>query len=106
MSENQVTSELSSEEKTELLRQVFSTLEVDEQAIFTQWCHEQVEKGGAKLLGKKMQEASLRLNNFVERAYSQATRGVESISNKSIGEPNSIYKDPSQGQEDGPSFFD
>ena len=35
---------LSQEEKIEMLKAMFSTLEVDKKAIFAQWCHEEIEK--------------------------------------------------------------
>jgi len=103
----QTKSELSNQEKVEFLRAMFSTLEIDEQAVFTQWCHEQVEKGGAKLLGQKMQEVNDKMNNFIAKAYDQATKGAKFIYDKTNEalEPRQEDEIQNKPKDDGPSFF-
>jgi len=102
--------ELSNEEKIEFLKSMFSSLEIDEQARFTQWCHEEVEKGGSKYLGKKIEEVNQKMNNFIAKAYDQATKGAKIIYNQT----NEAFKPREDGNKnnsapksDGkPSFFD
>ena len=55
---NQTNKELSKEEKIEFMKVMFSTLEIDEQAKLAQFFHEEVEKGGLKYLGQKMQDVN------------------------------------------------
>lgn len=59
---------LSQDEKVEILKAMFSTLEVDNKVIFTQWCHEEVEKGTSVLLGEKMIKMNEQVNSFVAKA--------------------------------------
>ncbi len=104
----QTKAELSNQEKVEFLKAMFSTLEIDEQAVFTQWCHEQVEKGGAKLLGQKMQEVNEKMNNFISKAYDQAMKGAKFIYDKTNEALEPQKEDDSQNikpKDDGPSFF-
>jgi hypothetical protein len=106
----QAKAELSNDEKVEFLKAMFSTLEIDEQAIFTQWCHEQVEKGGAKFLGQKMQEVNDKMNNFIAKAYDQATKGAKFIYDKGNEafevKKNDVPENNSKPKDDGgPSFF-
>lgn len=96
----QKNTELSSQEKIEFLKSMFSTLAVDEQAVFTQWCHEQVEKGGAQLLGQKMQEVNDKMNKFITRAYEQAKSGAKFVYDNT----NQAFASKSENDE-GPSFF-
>lgn len=57
------------EEKISFLKTMFNTLEIDNKAIFANWCHEEVEKGASELLGEKMNEMNEKLNKFVAKAY-------------------------------------
>ena len=103
--------ELSNEEKIEFLKAMFSTIEIDEQAEFTQWCHEQVEKGGAKFLGKKIQEVNTKMNDFIAKAYDQATKGAKFIYDKGNeafeSRPEEEIRDNNKTSSDGKaSFFD
>ena len=59
---------LSQEEKINFLKAMFSTLDVDKKAIFTQWCHEEVEKGAGALLGDKMKNMETQMNSFIAKA--------------------------------------
>lgn len=59
---------LTSEEKVEMLKALFSTIEVDQKAIFTEWCHTEIEKGVGALLGEKMQKMENQMNSFIARA--------------------------------------
>jgi ElaB/YqjD/DUF883 family membrane-anchored ribosome-binding protein len=65
---------LSQEEKIEILKAMFSTLEVDKKAIFAQWCHEEIEKGASALLGEKMTKMNEQLNSFVAKAYDKVVK--------------------------------
>jgi hypothetical protein len=70
---------LSQEEKIEILKAMFSTLEVDNKAIFTQWCHEMVEKGASELLGEKMTKMNEQVNSFVAKAYDKVVKSGKEI---------------------------
>ena len=80
--ENKTVNNLSNEEKIEFLKAMFSTLEIDEQAVFTNWCHEEVEKGGAKYLGQKIDEVNGKMNEFIAKAYDQVTKGAKFVYDK------------------------
>jgi hypothetical protein len=111
MSENNIKQNmneaLSQEEKVEFLKSMFSTLEVDRKAIFTQWCHEEVEKGVGPLLGQKMQEVNDKMNNFIAKAYDQTTKGAKFIYEKTneAFEPREDDVKKNISKDDGPSFF-
>lgn len=98
---------LSQEDKIEFLKSMFSTLEVDKKAIFTQWCHEEIEKGTGVLLGKKMQEVNDKMNNFIAKAYDQTTKGAKFIYEKTNEAFKPIEEDVKKNisKDDGPSFF-
>ncbi|MEK6829867.1 MAG: hypothetical protein AABY15_07140 [Nanoarchaeota archaeon] len=103
--------ELSNEEKAEFLKAMFSTLEIDEQAIFAQWCHEQVEQGGIKFLGKKIEETNAKMNDFIAKAYDQVSKGAKFVYNKTNEafetKPENEVKNNSNPTGDGKSsFFD
>jgi len=59
---------LSNQEKIEGLKAMFSTLPVEDKAIFTQWCHEEVEKGTVELVGEKLVKMNEQMNSFIARA--------------------------------------
>jgi len=65
---------LSQEEKIEILKAMFSTLEVDNKAVFTQWCHEEIERGTGALLGEKMTKMNEQMNSFVAKAYDKVVK--------------------------------
>lgn len=105
---NQTKTELSNKEKVEFLKAMFSTLEIDEQAVFTQWCHEQVEKGGAAFLGQKMQEVNDKMNSFITKAYDQTKNGAKFIyekTNEAFAPKGDETENNSKPKDDGPSFF-
>ena len=109
---NQTTKpELSNEEKVEFLKAMFSTLEIDEQAVFAQWCHEQVEQGGIKFLGKKIEETNTKMCDFIAKAYDQTKKGAKFIYEKTNEtfetKPDDVVKNNSNSSGDGkPTFFD
>jgi hypothetical protein len=74
--------ELSNKEKIEFIKAMFTTLEIDEQAELAQHFHEEVERGGAKYLGKKMQEVNDKMTNFIAKAYDQAQKGAKFVYDK------------------------
>lgn len=98
---------LTQDEKVEFLKVMFSTLEVDNKAVFTQWCHEEVEKGAGALLGQKMQEASDKMSSFIAKAYDQTTKGAKFIYEKTneAFEPREEDVRKDTNKDDGPSFF-
>ena len=65
---------LNQEEKIEILKAMFATLKIDKKAIFTQWCHEEVEKGASELLGEKMTKMNEQVNSFVAKAYDKIVK--------------------------------
>jgi hypothetical protein len=73
---------LSQDEKIEFLKTIFSTLEVDYKAVFTQWCHEELERGAGELLGHKMQKVNDKFTAFVAKASDQVNKGVEFVCKK------------------------
>ena len=76
---NQGTENLSNEEKIEFLKAMFGSLEIDEQAVFTNWCHEQVEKGGIKFLGSKIKETNEKMTNFIKKKFNEHNINLEVI---------------------------
>ena len=98
---------LTQEEKVEFLKAMFSTLEVDNKAIFTQWCHEEVEKGAGALLGQKMKEVNDKMNNFIAKAYDQTTKGAKFVYEKTneVFEPRDEDAKKDSSKDDSPSFF-
>lgn len=80
MEENkQEKKELSQEERVECLKTIFSTLEVEVKAEFTQWCHEEIEKGLPQLVGQKLQKANEKFNSFIAKASDSLGQGAKSI---------------------------
>lgn len=65
---------LSQEEKVEFLKAMFSTLEIEKKAVFTQWCHEEIEKGAGELLGEKMTKMNEQMNSFVAKSYDKIVK--------------------------------
>jgi len=90
---------LSKEEKVEMLKAIFSTLEVDKKAIFAQWCHEEIEKGTGELLGEKMQKMENQMNSFIAKATDKCkTAGI-----KLYNETNEAFKFASEEEIDVPN---
>ncbi len=79
---NNQKTELSNEEKIEFMKAMFATLDIDEQAVLTQYFHEELEKGGSKLLGQKMQEVNDKMSSFIAKAYDQTKKGAKFIYDK------------------------
>ena len=105
---NQTKTELSNKEKIEFLKAMFSTLDIDEQAVLTQWCHEQVEQGGVAFLGQKMQEVNDKMNNFIAKAYDQTKNGAKFIydkTNEAFAPKSNETENNSKQKDGGPSFF-
>jgi hypothetical protein len=73
---------LTQEEKVEFLKAMFSTLEIDQKLIFTDWCKEECEAGGRALLGTKMQEVNDKMNNFIATAYDKVTKAGKAVYDK------------------------
>jgi len=102
---------MSQEERVEFLKTIFSTLEVDAKAVFTQWCHEEIEKGAGELLGQKMQEVNDKFTAFVAKASDQVNKGAKFVYEKTneAFEPRGedVTKNNSDTTGDGKSsFFD
>ena len=100
---------MTQEERVDFLKTIFSSLEITSKAEFTQWCHEEVEKGGSELLGQKMQEVNDKFNSFVARASDQIGKGAKFVYEKTNeafevrGED--VRKDNSD-KKGGDTFFD
>lgn len=90
---NQTNKELSKEEKIEFMKVMFSTLEIDEQAKLAQFLHEEVERGGLKYLGQKMQEVNDKMNSTIAKMYDQAMNGAKVVYNKTNQVINSALRD-------------
>lgn len=88
---------LSQEEKVEILKAMFSTLEVDNKAIFTQWCHEEVEKGASALLGEKMTKMNEQVNSFVAKAYDKVVKSGKEVYDRT----NEAFKFANEDEIDG-----
>jgi len=74
---NQENKVLTDEEKVEILKAMFSTIEVDKKAEFADWCHTEIEKGAGALLGEKMQKMEVQLNSFLAKATDKCkTAGI------------------------------
>ena len=104
---------LSKEEKVEFLKTLFSTLDIDEKMIFTQWCHEECEKGGSELVGRKFQEVNEKFNSFIAKVSDNVSKGAKFIyeeTNKAFevkneDVPTNNTTEESKSGEDSPSFF-
>lgn len=97
---------MTQEEKIEMAKILFSTLEIDQKAIFAQWCHEEVEKGGVEFLGQKMSEVNDKFNSFVARASDSIKKGATFIYDKT-NEAFEVEEDTNDEKSgDEPSFFD
>lgn len=90
---NQTNKELSKEEKIEFMKVMFSTLEIDEQAKLAQFFHEEVEKGGLKYLGQKMQEVNDKMGSTIAKMYDQAMKGAKVVYDKTNQVVNSALRD-------------
>lgn len=90
---NQTNKELSKEEKIEFMKVMFSTLEIDEQAKLAQFFHEEVEKGGLKYLGQKMQEVNDKMGSTIAKMYDQAIKRVKVVYDKTNQVVNSALRD-------------
>ena len=100
---------LSQDEKIEFLKNMFSTLEVDKKAVFTQWCHEEVEKGAGALLGQKLQDVNDKMNSFIARASDQIGKGAKFAydnTNKLFEADETPKKEIKKTSKGGHSFFD
>lgn len=91
---------LSQNEKVEFLKNMFSTLEVDKKAVFTQWCHEEIERGAGALLGQKLQEVNDKMNSFIAIESEKIGNGAKFAYDNT----NKIFESEEKS-EDGNSFF-
>jgi hypothetical protein len=114
MSENNTEQKqaLSEEEKIEFLKTMFSTLDIDQKMIFTQWCHEECEKGGTELVGRKFQEVNDKFNGFIAKVSDNISKGAKFIYEKGneafeTREEDAIKNNTSEelDKDDSPSFF-
>jgi hypothetical protein len=90
---NEAKKELSKEEKIEFIKVMFSTLEIDEQAKLANFFHEEVEKGGLKYLGQKIQDVNDKMNSTIAKMYDQAMNGAKFVYNKTNDVVNSALRD-------------
>jgi len=112
--------ELTQEEKVELAKRIFSTLDVNNRAKFANWCHEEIEKDTHEVLKEKMQKMNSDLNSFLAKAQDKIINTGTKIydgTNKMVNSAIENYEENKQKNEaekledenpDGPkeSFFD
>ena len=105
--------ELTQEEKVEFLKVMFSTLDIDQKMIFTQWCHEECEKGGSELLAEKWQGVNDSFNRMVAEGCDKFVGAANFVYQKGnaafkVIDDNVIKNNTSEETKgDGsPSFFD
>lgn len=75
------------------MKVMFSTLEIDEQVKLAQFFYEEVEKGGLKYFGQKMQEVNDKMNSTIAKMYDQAMKGVKVVYDKTNEVVNSALRD-------------
>jgi hypothetical protein len=90
---------LSQEERMEMLRILFSTLEVDKQMEFAVWCDEVAQKGGLSMLAQKGQKMYDDLNSFLANAKDTILKTGEKIYTKT----NEVFEKPDD-EHDGYKF--
>jgi hypothetical protein len=91
---------ISAEERIQLLKSVFDTLEVVERAEFANWCHEEIEKDSGKVLREKMQKGNEAFNKFIATSYDKIINTGTIIYNTTNEMVQSAIKD---GEEDNQS---
>jgi hypothetical protein len=72
---------ISTEEKVQLLKDVFDSLEVVERAEFTNWCHEEIEKDTSEVLREKMQKGEEAFSSFVAKSYDKIVKAGTKVYN-------------------------
>lgn len=104
--------ELTQEEKVEFLKVIFSTLDVDQKMIFTQWCHEECEKGGGELLAEKWQGVNDSFNKMVAEGYDKFVGAAKYVYEKGneafkVRDEDAVKNNTSEelDKDDSPSFF-
>jgi len=105
--------ELTQEEKLEFLKVMFSTLDVDKKMIFTQWCHEECEKGGGELLAEKWQGVNDSFNKMIAEGYDKVVGAAKFVYEKGneafkVRDEDAIKNNTSEETKGNgsPSFFD
>ena len=102
--ENQET--LSANEKEEMLKALFGSLEVDEKAIFADWCHEEVKKGASKYLGQKMVKMNEDVNRVVSKLYDKVIKTETKIYDETNDRFDVVSDDEDKGENSSKGFFD
>lgn len=87
--------------KIEELKKIFSSLSLEDKAVFANWCGEEMERLTSQFLGKKMQEVSDKTNKVLSEGFDKIMKAGSKIFN----ETNDAFKS-SKKDSDGPSFFD
>jgi hypothetical protein len=67
MSKN-ITNANTQKEIIDILKNTFSTLDAQNKAKFTNWCHEEVEKTLGEVVAQKKQEVNDKFNKFIAKA--------------------------------------
>jgi len=103
--------EVSQEEKIEMAKIIFASLEIDNKAKFAQWCHEEVEKGGVEFLGQKMQQMNDDFTRVVSKIHKQVVETGTKLYNGTNEMVQSALKDDeeenkSENTSEGSGIFD
>jgi hypothetical protein len=90
MSEENKTQEKQStpEEKIELMKTIFMSLEIDNRAVFTDWCHENVKSGGTEYFRNKMQK----MNDDLSKMVANFSDKVGDVGSKIYNNTNEAFK--------------
>lgn len=88
---------LSQEEKIEMVKTIFSSLEIDKKAELADWCHEEVRKGTPEFLKKKMVEMNEDVNRVVSKLYDKVIKTGKKI----YDETNETFKTVSSEENTG-----
>lgn len=114
MSENNTETkrELTQDEKIEFLKAMFSTLDVDQKAVFADWCHEQIKLGAGAVAAEKFQKSGEILNKIVSEGYDKFVGAMKFAYEKTneafeVKDEDVIKNNTSEelDKDDSPSFF-
>lgn len=76
------------EERIEKMKIMFASLEIDNRAIFADWCHENIKTGAGEYFAKKAQGVNDKMNAFI----ASATDKISSSGSKIYNATNEAFK--------------
>lgn len=104
--------ELNQDEKVQFLKAMFSTLDVEQKAVFANWCHEQIELGAGAVASEKLQKSGEILNKIVSEGYDKFVGAMKFAYEKTneafeTRDEDAIKNNTSEelDKDDSPSFF-